>query len=85
VTQVPHRTEWTMRSAMRLRLVFLILNWMSAFVIVMALFLAFGDELRDLALAYRALVISGVLSVSMSQVVAPLLNRLVRAVVMRRR
>ena len=71
--------------AMRLRLVSLVLSWMSAFIIVMALFLALGDELRDLALAYRALVISGVLSVSMTQVVGPLLNRLLRAVVMRQR
>lgn len=71
-------------TTMRLRLVLLALNWMSAFLIVMALFLGFGDELRDLPLAYRALAISGVLSVSMSQVVGPLLNRLVRAVLVAR-
>jgi antibiotic biosynthesis monooxygenase (ABM) superfamily enzyme len=63
---------------MRIRLVFLLLTWLSAFVIVMALFLAFGDELRDFPLALRALVISGVLSVSMTQLVVPLINRLLR-------
>lgn len=63
---------------MKLRLVFLLLTWLSAFVIVMALFLAFGDELRDLPLALRALAISGVLSISMTQVVVPLINRLLR-------
>jgi antibiotic biosynthesis monooxygenase (ABM) superfamily enzyme len=60
---------------MRMRLVFLLLTWLSAFVIVMALFLTFGDELRDFPLALRALVISGVLSISMTQVVVPLINR----------
>jgi antibiotic biosynthesis monooxygenase (ABM) superfamily enzyme len=60
---------------MRARLTFLLLVWASAFVIVMALFLVFGDELRELPLALRALAISGVLSVSMSLVVTPLISR----------
>jgi antibiotic biosynthesis monooxygenase (ABM) superfamily enzyme len=68
---------------MKLRLVFLLLTWLSAFVIVMALFLAFGDELRDFPLALRALVISGVLSVSMTQVVVPLINRFLRLAALR--
>lgn len=63
---------------MKVRLVFLLLTWLSAFVIVMALFLAFGDELRDLPLALRALVISGVLSISMTQLVVPLISRFLR-------
>jgi antibiotic biosynthesis monooxygenase (ABM) superfamily enzyme len=43
--------------------------------IVIALFEAFGPELEDLPLALRALVISGVLVLSMTQVVIPLINR----------
>jgi antibiotic biosynthesis monooxygenase (ABM) superfamily enzyme len=69
---------------MRMRLVFLLLTWLSAFVIVMALFLAFGDELRDFPLALRALVISGVLSISMTQLVVPLINRFLRLAAMSR-
>jgi antibiotic biosynthesis monooxygenase (ABM) superfamily enzyme len=64
--------------AMRFRLVFLVLTWLSAFLIVMSLFLVIGDELRDMSLALRALTISGVLSVSMTQLVIPLINRFLR-------
>jgi antibiotic biosynthesis monooxygenase (ABM) superfamily enzyme len=54
---------------MKARMVFLLLTWVSAFVIVMALFLAFGFVLDDLPLAGRALAISGVLAISMTQLV----------------
>jgi antibiotic biosynthesis monooxygenase (ABM) superfamily enzyme len=63
---------------MKLRLAFLLLAWLSAFLIVMGLFLVIGDELRDMSLALRALTISGVLSVSMTQFVIPLINRFLR-------
>lgn len=62
-----------------MRLVFLSLAWLSAFLIVMGLFLVIGDELRDMSLALRALTISGVLSVSMTQLVIPLINRFLRS------
>jgi antibiotic biosynthesis monooxygenase (ABM) superfamily enzyme len=52
---------------------------LSAFVIVMALFLAFGSVLDDLPLAGRALAISGVLAITMTQWVIPLINRVLRA------
>jgi antibiotic biosynthesis monooxygenase (ABM) superfamily enzyme len=64
---------------MKARIVFLALTWLSAFVIVMALFLAFGFVLDDLPLAARALTISGVLAISMTQFVIPLINRFLRA------
>jgi antibiotic biosynthesis monooxygenase (ABM) superfamily enzyme len=64
---------------MKARIEFLLLAWLSAFVIVMALFLAFGWVLDDLPLAGRALVISGVLVITMTQLVLPLINRFLRA------
>ena len=64
---------------MKARIEFLLLAWLSAFVIVMALFLAFGWVLDDLPLAARALVISGVLVITMTQLVLPLINRFLRA------
>jgi antibiotic biosynthesis monooxygenase (ABM) superfamily enzyme len=63
---------------MKARLTFVLLAWLGAFLIVMALFLAFGAQLRDLPLPLRALAISGVLVVSMTQVVIPLINRFLR-------
>jgi antibiotic biosynthesis monooxygenase (ABM) superfamily enzyme len=64
---------------MKLRATFVLLSWLAAFVIVMALFVAFGAQLDDLPLPLRALAISGVLVVSMTQVVVPLINRLLRS------
>jgi antibiotic biosynthesis monooxygenase (ABM) superfamily enzyme len=58
------------------------LAWIFAFGIVMALFLLLGDELSAMPLALRALLISGVLVVTMTQLVIPLirsfLSRIVR-------
>ena len=58
------------------------LAWIFAFGIVMALFILLGDELNAMPLALRALLISGVLVVTMTQVVIPLirsfLSRIVR-------
>jgi antibiotic biosynthesis monooxygenase (ABM) superfamily enzyme len=62
------------------KLTFLVLAWLAAFLIVMALFEALGSELEDLPLAPRALVISGVLVISMTQVVIPLIHRFLRRV-----
>ena len=63
------------RGTVKRKLIFLVLAWLAAFLIVIALFAAFGPELEDLPLALRALVISGVLVLSMTQVVIPLINR----------
>jgi antibiotic biosynthesis monooxygenase (ABM) superfamily enzyme len=63
------------RGTVKRKLTFLVLAWLAAFLIVIALFEAFGPELEDLPLALRALVISGVLVLSMTQVVIPLINR----------
>ena len=64
---------------MKARVTFVLLAWLAAFVIVMALFLAFGTQLRELPLALRALVISGVLVVTMTQVAIPLIQRFLRS------
>jgi antibiotic biosynthesis monooxygenase (ABM) superfamily enzyme len=63
---------------MKARMKFVLLAWLGAFVIVMGLFLMFGSVLEDMPLAVRALLISGVLTVCMSQVVLPLIQRLLR-------
>ena len=63
---------------MKARVTFLLLAWFAAFIIVMALFAVF--PLADLPLALRALVISGVLSISMTQIVIPLILRLLHRV-----
>jgi antibiotic biosynthesis monooxygenase (ABM) superfamily enzyme len=60
------------------RLTFVLLAWLAAFVIVMALFVALGETLQDIPLPLRALAISGVLVVSMTQLVIPLIHRLLR-------
>ena len=61
---------------MRLRVAFVLLCWLAAFTIVMALFGLFGTQLDDMPLAVRALVISGVLAVAMTQAAIPLIRRL---------
>ena len=63
---------------MKARVAFLLLAWLAAFTIVMALFVAFGTQLEELPLPLRALAISGVLVVTMSLVVTPLINRFLR-------
>jgi antibiotic biosynthesis monooxygenase (ABM) superfamily enzyme len=60
------------------RVKFVLLSWLAAFLIVMGLFAAFGTELQDMPLALRALVISGVLTVAMTQVAIPLITRFLR-------
>jgi antibiotic biosynthesis monooxygenase (ABM) superfamily enzyme len=64
---------------MKARATFVLLSWFAAFMIVMALFVAFGAQLDDLPLPLRALSISGVLVFSMTQVVIPLINRFLRS------
>ncbi len=63
---------------MRMRLAFVGLAWVGAFSIVMALFAVLGRQLDELPVPLRALVISGVLVVSMTQIVIPLINRVLR-------
>jgi antibiotic biosynthesis monooxygenase (ABM) superfamily enzyme len=48
--------------------------WLVAFLVVTALLTVFGDELKSLPLALRALVISGVLVALMVNVVMPVLG-----------
>jgi antibiotic biosynthesis monooxygenase (ABM) superfamily enzyme len=48
--------------------------WLVAFVVVLALLTALGDELESLPLALRAFVISGVLVTLMANLVMPVLN-----------
>jgi antibiotic biosynthesis monooxygenase (ABM) superfamily enzyme len=63
---------------MKARVKFVLLSWLAAFIIVMALFLVIGPQLQDLPLALRALAISGVLVVTMTQVAIPLITRFLR-------
>ena len=62
---------------MKARLSFLLLTWLAAFLIVMALLLAV-PQLKDFPLAVRALAISGVLSITMTQLAIPLIHRILR-------
>ena len=64
---------------MKARVTFLLLSWLAAFVIVMALFVVAGGTLEDLPLPLRALAISGVLVVTMTQLAIPLITRFLRA------
>jgi antibiotic biosynthesis monooxygenase (ABM) superfamily enzyme len=48
--------------------------WLVAFAVVLTLLTVFGDELKSLPLALRALVISGVLVSLMVNLVMPVLN-----------
>ncbi|MGI8911630.1 MAG: hypothetical protein ACR2JR_13930 [Rubrobacteraceae bacterium] len=54
----------------------ILLTWLAAFLIVMGLFVFFGEQLRLLPLPLRVLVLTGVLVILMSQVVMPGLNRM---------
>jgi len=54
----------------------ILLMWLAAFLIVMGLFVFFGEQLRSLPLPLRVLVLTGVLIALMSQVVMPGLNRM---------
>jgi antibiotic biosynthesis monooxygenase (ABM) superfamily enzyme len=58
----------------RARLVTMLVAWLVAFLIVTALLSFFGDELRSLPLALRALVMSGVLMTVMTTLVMPALS-----------
>jgi antibiotic biosynthesis monooxygenase (ABM) superfamily enzyme len=49
--------------------------WLAAWMIVTALFLAFGRQLQRLPLLARGLVISGVLVITMTQLVVPVISR----------
>lgn len=52
--------------------------WLVAFVVVMALFLAGGDELERQPLPVRVLVLTGVMVILMMHVVGPVMSRVVR-------
>jgi fatty acid desaturase len=56
-----------MGGTVRAKLTFLLVAWLAAFIVVMLLFLVFGWLLEELPLAGRALVISGVLTITMTQ------------------
>lgn len=63
---------------MKTRIAFLLLAWLAAFLIVMALLLAV-PQVKDFPLVLRALTISGVLSITMTQLAIPLIQRLLRS------
>ncbi len=63
---------------MKARISFVLLAWLAAFLIVMALLLAV-PQLKDFPLVVRALAISGVLSITMTQLAIPLIQRLLRS------
>jgi antibiotic biosynthesis monooxygenase (ABM) superfamily enzyme len=63
---------------MKARLAFILLAWSAAFLIVMLLFLVV-PQVKDLPLALRAVAISGVLSITMTQLAIPLIQRLLRS------
>jgi hypothetical protein len=65
------------RPLVRRRLAMMLMTlgaWLVAFVVVLALLTLLGDELQSLPLAWRALVISGVLVALMANLVMPVLN-----------
>jgi antibiotic biosynthesis monooxygenase (ABM) superfamily enzyme len=64
---------------LKARVTFVLVAWLAAFVIVMALFVVAGGTLDDLPLPLRALAISGVLVVTMTQLAIPLINRFFRS------
>jgi len=69
---------------LRDKLVFVGLAWLAAYVIVMVLLLVFGDRMLELPLALRSLVVSGVLVISMTQLVIPMINAHLRRAASRR-
>jgi len=62
-----------------MRVVRLLLYWVGAYVTLMAIFLLFGGVLDTLALPLRVLIVSAVLVVVMTQLVVPLVNRIIAA------
>lgn len=63
-----HGPRWLARAVITLT------AWPIAFLVVLALFTQFGDELGSLSLATRALVVSGILVALMANVVMPILS-----------
>lgn len=53
-----------------------LLTWVAAFLIVVALFSAFGEQLKGMSLPLRALIVSGALVIAMNFLVMPGLARL---------
>jgi antibiotic biosynthesis monooxygenase (ABM) superfamily enzyme len=62
---------WVVRAATTLA------AWLVAWTVVVALLSLMGDELGELPLAFRALVISGVVVALMANLVMPVLGRIV--------
>jgi antibiotic biosynthesis monooxygenase (ABM) superfamily enzyme len=61
------------------RILMNLLAWLSAVLIVLALFALFGAQLQARSLPVRALIFSGVMAILMLNVVMPALRRLVSA------
>lgn len=66
------------------RLTMTLAAWPVAWLVIVALLSAFGDQLGSLPLALRALVISGVLIALMANLVMPLLGRVAESWLTRR-
>jgi len=59
----------------RQRLIFLVVTWAAAYVLVMVLFLVLGSWLQELSVAARAAVISAWMVVWMTQLIIPVIRR----------
>ena len=62
---------------LRGRLLAMLLLWIAAYAILMTLFVVFGESLNAMPLPLRVLIVSAVLVVVMSQVVIPIVTRIV--------
>jgi antibiotic biosynthesis monooxygenase (ABM) superfamily enzyme len=54
----------------------ILLGWLAAFLIVLALFAVFGEQLEAMPLQLRALTMSGALIIAMNFLVMPTITRL---------
>lgn len=71
VTSATHRRSRSRRQQWVARGVVTGAAWLVAFIVVLALFTLFGEELEALPLAWRALVVSGILVNLMANLVMP--------------
>ena len=66
-----------MRRPIRTTIVTLLLLWLGAYLTLMAVFSLFGTQLNEMPLALRVLLVSAVLVLVMTQLVIPLVTRLI--------
>lgn len=73
VTDAPRRLDGSRRQRWVARAVVTAAAWLVSFVVVLAAFTLFGDQLEALPLAWSAFVVSGVLVNLMANLVMPVL------------